>query len=92
MTGGLQHLDDGSANLERRAILHRLDLVTRATGCALVNRAVGDPDNFHVSGDEVGVGVGQIDALDRQAMLCRVVEVELDVPIRINNQRFLAAA
>ncbi len=59
VTRPLKNLDDGRADLERRAILHRLDLVPCAAGCALVNRAVGGLDNLHVSGNEVGVGMGR---------------------------------
>ena len=88
--GVASDLHRGLAYAERRAFLERFDLVLRAAGRVLVDGHLQRANGFEMARHKVRVRVGQEHALDRQVVLLRVIQVRVDVAIRVNEQRLRA--
>ena len=80
------------ADLQLEAVMQRDVLELRARGRADVDLRAGSLRQLPVAGDEVGMQVRLEDVADREAVLLRGFEVDLDIALRIDDHRLALAS
>src|SRR5262249_27763854 len=89
--GGLEHLEPDAAELEDLAVAHRLERVVGLRAGAEMDRRAGALAELEVARDEVRVEVGEEHMADLEPEPIGVLEVLLDVALRVDD-RGLAGA
>jgi hypothetical protein len=90
VTGGFQHLEAHRAERKRVPIAHRHEVVFGAGASAHADHGADAIAQLEVPGDEIGVEMGQEHVADTTAEPGGVLEVTLDVALRIDDHRCAA--
>jgi hypothetical protein len=83
--GRLEDLQADIAELQRVAVLERMEVVVRLRASTEVDGRPHALLQFQMAGHEVRVEMGQDDVLDREAIPRRVVDVPVDVTTRVDD-------